>query len=417
MKSKSDKTSSERREEKQADENSGGGETTEEEHARREDKSVEKGVLKAEEGKERGSSPDHHGGFATSFSRYFFIVFAVGVMALSVLVVKPFLKEIFLAFVLFVVSRPLYDLFNRLFRGRKTISSIVTCFAIIGIVFIPFLVFAGILASSAYDFYHYINEEIQSGNIQKYLDIRGSPVYIFAEQYVPALRDYEFNAGEIAGKYLGTLSEFVYSNATSVVKGFSSVLVGFILVIFIAFYMFIDGDAFLEELKKLSPLEDRYDQEIIDELTKTIRATFKGSFIIALVQGALGSIGFLICGIDSWAMWGVVMIVASFIPVVGAALIWVPAAIFLAVTKHYIAAGVLVAWGVVFIGLADNLLRPYLLKGETNIHPLLIFFSVMGGIASFGFLGLIIGPLILALLIYVLNLYKKFINPSNPSEA
>jgi len=111
------------------------------------------------------------------------------------------------------------------------------------------------------------------------------------------------------------------------------------------------------------------------------------------------------------------MIVASFIPVVGTALIWVPAAIFLAVTKQYIAAGVLVAWGVVAIGLADNLLRPYLLKGETNVHPLLIFFAVMGGIASFGFLGIIIGPLILALLIYVLNLYKKFINlPDSLSE-
>lgn len=404
MKNKSEKDKKTGREEKKAREEAGVVKEADAEPR-------EAGKGEKEEEKPRESSPGHKGGFTTPFSRYFFIAFALGVLALAVMIVKPFLTEIFLAFVLFTVSRPLFDFFKKIFRGRKTISSIATCIAIIGIVFIPFLIFAGILASSAFDFYHYINEEIQSGNIQKYLDIQNSSIYLFVEQYVPAIRDYEFNAGEIAGKYLGTLSEFVYSNATSVVKGFSSVLIGFVLVIFIAFYMFIDCDAFLDELKRLSPLEDRYDQEIIDEFTKTTRATFKGSFIIALIQGALGSTGFLICGIDSWAMWGVVMIVASFIPVVGTALIWVPAAIFLAVTKHYIAAGVLVAWGIVAIGLADNLLRPYLLKGETNVHPLLIFFAVMGGIASFGFLGIIIGPLILALLIYVLNLYKKFINP------
>jgi predicted PurR-regulated permease PerM len=180
---------------------------------------------------------------------------------------------------------------------------------------------------------------------------------------------------------------------------------------FITFYLFIDGRSFLEEFKRLSPLDSRYNQEIIDELFKTIKLTFKGSLVIAVLQGILGATGFLLSGIDSWALWGAVMVLASLIPVVGTALIWGPAALIQAVTGHLWAAGFIVFWGIAVIGLADNLLRPQLLKGDTNIHPLLIFFSVMGGLSYFGFLGIILGPLILSLLVYILTMYKKFINP------
>jgi len=106
----------------------------------------------------------------------------------------------------------------------------------------------------------------------------------------------------------------------------------------------------------------------------------------------------------------VVMAIASFIPVVGTALIWVPAVLYLAVTRHFWTAGFLVFWGVAFIGLSDNLIRTWIVRGETKIHPLLIFFSVMGGLVAFGFLGIILGPLVLSLLVYVLRMYKRFFN-------
>jgi predicted PurR-regulated permease PerM len=229
--------------------------------------------------------------------------------------------------------------------------------------------------------------------------------------YIPAVRGYEFNMGDITGKVLGKVSEFVYANATAVIMGFSSVLINFVLVIFITFFLFVDGEAFLTEVKRLSPLDEKYDNEILGELKKTIVATFKGTLIIAVVQGILGSIGLLISGIGSWALWGVVMIFTSLIPFVGTGIVWAPAAVYLAITGHYIAAVFLAAWGVLVVGMADNLLRPYLLKGESNVHPLLIFFSIMGGIAYFGGFGIIIGPLVLSLLFYLLAIYKKYFNP------
>jgi len=351
------------------------------------------------------------GGFHSKISRYFFAAFALAVILLSILLVRPFLAEIFLAFALYIVSRPVYDFIKKVFKGRRVLSSIVACVIIVLIIFIPFIALTGVLATNAYDFYRSVGQELRRGSLQHYLDIRSSVLFPYIAQYVPSLASVEINGAELAATYLGTVSEFIYSHLASVVKGFSSVLIGFVLIIFVTFYLFLDGESFIAELKRLSPFEKRYNEEIIDELVRTIRVTFKGSFVVALVQGALGAVGFLACGIQSWALWGLVMAIASLIPVVGTALIWVPAAVFLAVTGRWWAAGFLVVWGVAAIGLADNLLRPYLLKGESHIHPLLIFFSVMGGLAYFGFLGILLGPLVLSLLVYLLRIYKKFFNP------
>lgn len=355
-------------------------------------------------------------GFTTPAARYFFAAFAVFVLAVFLLLMKPFFTYIFLAFVLFVLFSPVYEFIEKRLRGWKAVSSFATCLLIIIIIFLPFLVFTGVLATSANNFYQQLDESFKSGAVQQLLNFKDSPLVLKLVKYIPSVGKYDFNAGEIIGKYLGTASQFIYTNAKSIVTGVSSVMAGFIFIMFITFYLFIDGRSFLEELKQLSPLDRRYSQEIIDELFKTIKLTFKGSLVIAVVQGMLGATVFLFCGIDSWALWGSVMVLASLIPVVGTALIWGPAAIIQAITGHLGAAGFIAVWGVAVIGMADNLLRPQLLKGDTNIHPLLIFFSVMGGLSFFGFLGIILGPLILSLLVYIIAMYKKFINP-NTREA
>ena len=350
-------------------------------------------------------------GLNTPFSRYFFAAVAIFVLGAFLLLIKPFLTDIFLAFVLFVLFSPLYDFIVQRLRGWKSVSSLITCLLIIIIIFLPFLIFTGVLGTSAYNFYHYLNESFKNGQLQQLLNFKDTPIVQMLIKYIPSAGTYDFNTSEVVSKYLGTVSQFIYTNTRTIVTGVSTVFIGFILIMFITFYLFIDGRSFLEEFKRLSPLDSRYNQEIIDELFKTIKLTFKGSLVIAVVQGILGATGFLLCGIDSWALWGTVMVLASLIPVVGTALIWGPAALIQAVTGHLWAAGFIVFWGIAVIGLADNLLRPQLLKGDTNIHPLLIFFSVMGGLSYFGFLGIILGPLILSLLVYILTLYKKFINP------
>ncbi len=342
-------------------------------------------------------------------AKWFFVLFALAVVAAFLMLLRPFIEVIFIAFALFIIGRPMYDFFARITKGRKVLASVASCLVLVFVIFLPILGFLGLLASHAYGFYEDVQEEYSSGRLQAYMNLGTNPLYVRAVEAVPQLASVDLQGAELVQKGLGSASKLLYSNATAALKGLTTILLGFLLVMFVTFYMFLDGDDLLAEVKRLSPFDDRYDQEIIDEFTKTIRVTFKGSLVIGLVQGVLGAIGFAICGVQSWAMWGLVMGIASFIPVVGPGLIWVPAALYLLVTKNYWQAGFLVAWGAVVIGLSDNLVRTWVVQDETKIHPLLIFFSVLGGISAFGFLGIILGPLVLSLLVYVLRLYKRFI--------
>jgi predicted PurR-regulated permease PerM len=164
-------------------------------------------------------------GFATPAARYFFAAFAVFILAVFLLLMKPFLTYIFLAFVLFVLFSPVYDFIARRLRGRKTVSSIITCLLIIIIIFLPFLIFTGVLATSAYNFYQHLDESFKSGTVQQLLNFKDSPLVLKIVKYIPAVGNYDFNAGDIIGKYLGTVSQFIYTNAKSIVTGVSSIMV------------------------------------------------------------------------------------------------------------------------------------------------------------------------------------------------
>ncbi len=140
------------------------------------------------------------------------------------------------------------------------------------------------------------------------------------------------------------------------------------LVLFIAFFMFLQGDAFIDEIKKLSPLDAAHNDEILRETEVTIKATLWGTVIVAFVQGFLGGLGFLIFGLSQPAFWGTVMIPAAVIPVVGSAIIWGPAAVYLIFTGHLGPGIGLIIWGGVVVSVIDNVLKPILDERE-RLHP------------------------------------------------
>ena len=137
-----------------------------------------------------------------------------------------------------------------------------------------------------------------------------------------------------------------------------------------------------------------------------VSASVYGVVVIAVVQGTLGGLMFWVLGLPSPLVWGVVMIVLSTIPMLGTFLVWVPAAIFLAVTGHLVKALVLTFWGAVVIGMADNLLRPRLVGDRAQMHELLIFFSVLGGLQVFGVLGILLGPVVVAIGLSLLEAFR-----------
>lgn len=204
-------------------------------------------------------------------------------------------------------------------------------------------------------------------------------------------------------EWVEKLSETLLKRTVTMIGGALGILVNVVLVAFATFFLLRDGSAFVEWLTRLIPLEGDHPAALMGRIREVVNASVYGVMAIALLQGALGGAMFAILGLPSAVLWGVLMALLALIPVVGPSLIWAPAAVILALTGQWIKAIILVAWGALVVGTIDNLLRPYLVGRRVKMHELLIFFSVLGGIAAFGIVGLVLGPVIAAIAVSLLE--------------
>jgi predicted PurR-regulated permease PerM len=219
----------------------------------------------------------------------------------------------------------------------------------------------------------------------------------------------DINLAQIIQTAVSRASAFIYTNAIGLIKGFTVFFFDLLLTLFIAFFMFLQGDDFIQAIKELSPLDPAHNDEILRETETTIKATLWGTVIVAVAQGTLGGVGFLIFGLPQPAFWGTVMIPASVIPVVGSTIVWGPAAVYLLFTGR-IAAGIgLIVWGGVVVSVIDNILKPIIMKGSSETPSIFILFSILGGLTYFGMIGFILGPLLLSFLLSLLRIYQKTI--------
>lgn len=342
---------------------------------------------------------------STPFSNYVFMGFLIGVLYLSYLIVHPFLTDLFVATVIAMVFYPVYKKFLKLLKGWKILSALLTIFFMMLAFLIPISLLSGVITGQSLDLYQRISKGLQDGTIKKAFDLKLVYFNLFFDRWQIDIQTLRLE--EYIGKLLTTFSEFIYTEMTVLAKGVAGTLFDVIIVLFISFFLLIDGEKFLHEIKVISPLEVSHHDRIILQLEKTVKATLKGSIIVALTQGLLGGIGFWIFNIPSAAFWGVCMVFSSVIPLVGTSIIWIPAALYLAFASSFWMALGLALWGTLIISGADNVLRPILLKGAANLHPLLTFLSVLGGLLYFGFLGFILGPVVLSFLMTLFDIYKK----------
>ncbi|HVG33430.1 MAG TPA: AI-2E family transporter [Pyrinomonadaceae bacterium] len=203
------------------------------------------------------------------------------------------------------------------------------------------------------------------------------------------------------------LSGTVAGSTFGFVGGLLGVIVQVFFVIFTMYYLFRDGDRIVRALPEMLPLERSQSELIFTRTRDVIDASLYGVLVIAMIQGALGGLAFWVLGLPSAIVWAVVMIFLSMIPMAGAFIVWVPAAIYLAATGHWVKALILVAWGLLVIGTIDNFLRPKLVGEKTRLHELFIFFSVLGGLKVFGVLGIVLGPVVLAITLALLDVFRQ----------
>jgi predicted PurR-regulated permease PerM len=316
------------------------------------------------------------------------------------LMILPFINVLAWATVLVVVFYPIH---RRLVERTKrpATSALISCLLVIFVILLPLslitLALVREFSGAAQGLQNYISAFLDpnSAIAGRMLGWLGN--YIDIEQ----LRNPQ-SLQEHAQQVLGTVAQ----RTLGLVGGALGVVVQVFFIIFTMYYLFRDGAKIVHALPDVLPLERAQSAEIISRTRDVISASVNGVLVIAAIQGALGAIAFFALKIPSALVWGVVMTFLSLIPMAGAFIVWVPAAIFLALTGHYVKAALLVAWGALVIGTVDNFLRPKLVGERTKLHELFIFFSVLGGLQVFGVLGLVLGPVVLAVTLALLDVMR-----------
>jgi predicted PurR-regulated permease PerM len=355
-------------------------------------------------------------GFPTQFARLFFGVITLLVLYYSYAIIKPYLVDVFLALVIFFTAKPLYQAITRLLFGKRSLASALTCLILALVIIIPLITLVSIVASQALEFSSQLSQGLQSGKLGQWLSEQMALLQDYLVHLNLPLPPEEIKVESMIGSVLTKASKFIYTNAIGVLSGFTNLFLDLSLILFVAFFLFLQGDDFIAEIKKLSPLSPADNEMIIGEMEATIKSTLWSTVVVAFIQGSLGGVGFFIFGVPQPAFWGTVMVPASIIPVVGAALIWAPAVGYLFLLGDWAKGLGLLVFCALIIGSVDNVLKPMLMRGARATPTVLVFLAIIGGISYFGMIGFILGPFVLSLLLSLLGIYEKTILAPSRSQ-
>jgi len=337
-------------------------------------------------------------------SRWFFIAALVLTTILFFRMMQAFLVPIALAAVFATIFDPLYQGFLRTFRGRRSLAAFFSCFVLFLGLVLPLYGVGHLVTVEAINFYRSIQGDVtrlvQGGNVDLIRRIKSIPwLSNLPFEQINLQEDLQKAAAGIAAFMAGLINRTSRSTLEFVVLLF--------ITLFTMFYFFRDGRTMVRRLRFLIPLDREYKNAILARFTAVARATVKGTLLIALVQGSLSGLTLWIFGVGSPFLWGVVATLLSIIPLVGAWLVLYPAAAVQALQGNYWQAiGILLATVIVIVNV-DNLLRPRLVGQETGMHDLMVFFSTLGGIGLFGATGFILGPMLAALFLSLLDIYSQ----------
>lgn len=354
--------------------------------------------------------------FATTWSRWFLLALILAVLYLAYRLVEPFLMPIFLAVVLVVVASPLYQYLLELLGGHRALASGLTCVLLIALFAVPFFFIVSMITSQALDLYTTVTHLLTSDQLHESLARGLGRLRPLLDELQDKLGISHADVVQHVGEWVRRISNLLYANFTMLLKGATNLVIGFALMVFVTFYLFMDGREMAARIMSLSPLPVETNQRILEDILRTLRATLRGSVVLALINGTASGLGFWVFGVPNALFWGTVMVFASVVPIVGTGLVWVPAGVYLLLMGHLGAGVGVMVWCLVVSLACDNWLRPQLIGGQAHLHPLLTFFAVLGGLSLFGLVGLILGPLVLALLLSLTEVYQRyFLEPAEPS--
>ena len=307
----------------------------------------------------------------------------------------PFLKLLALAAILAVLFWPIYQKMVKAFKSEP-LSAIVVILIILFIVMVPLYLIGQLLFNEI---------------LGVYSQLKAGSVHISGSELVSSLPlEWQGPAQNFLADLGSKFSAFAanaFQSVTAILSNIAGFVLSFFLVFFTVYYLLRDGEKIKAYIASVFPLSERHENVLVEKLSTSISGVVKGSFLVALIQGAVATAGFFIFGVPNPFLWGAFTVLAALVPNVGTALSLVPAVLYLAVTGSSGSAIGLAIWGALAVGTIDNIVSPKLIGSKAKLHPLLVLFGVLGGIKLFGFVGFLLGPIIMAVFMTLLDIYRE----------
>lgn len=347
------------------------------------------------------SDPDMQ---SPTFEQKAFILLLVLVTIAFFWILLPFYGAVFWAMVLAVVFAPLQERLLRRTGGRVNLTALLTLIICLLVAILPVIFITSAVVAEGTALY----QKLESGELDT-----GAYVTSFIQMLPPPMQEQldrvgmnnleglreQISNGAMAG------SQYLATKVFAIGQGTFEFFIGFFVMLYLLFFLLRDGKDLVHRIRTAIPLADTTKRRLQIKFTRVVRATVKGNVVVAAVQGALGGFIFWALGIYSPLLWGVLMAFLSLLPAAGAGIIWAPVAIYLMLSGSLVQGIILTAFGVLVIGLVDNILRPILVGKDTRMPDYLILISTLGGLALLGLNGFVIGPLVAALFVASWNLF------------
>lgn len=322
------------------------------------------------------------------------------------MLIAPYMGSIVLAFIVSLLFFPLHEKIENRLPSHPNVAAALSCTLLTVMIIIPLIFVAAAILSQGVTFFTGAYEWLTQGGAK---EILAAPLVksglALVDKWLPTD---SINPQELVAKAASTLSAMssqMLGMSSKILGDVTGVFVNFLLMLFVLFFLLRDHDKIINMLRHVSPLSRSQEDTLLDEAEKVAKSAVLGSFLTALAQGIVGGFAMWLAGFAG-LFWGTMMAFASFIPVVGTALIWLPAAAYLLLIGQWEWAAFLAGWGVVVVGSVDNILRPLLMQGNSGMNTLLIFFSLIGGLHVYGLMGLIYGPIIFSLTLVLFRMYE-----------
>jgi predicted PurR-regulated permease PerM len=338
-----------------------------------------------------------------NYNVHFFFVVLFGVSVLTYFIFQPFFFAVILAGVLAGALQRPYNFLVKKTGGRKHLSSLLI--SLFGII-VFFVIAGGVIGIIAKETTFLYQNTISGGSVyQKYAEPTIN--YINQNQFLLSLGLENVINKDTMGKFISQAGQGVFVVVQKTYQGIADTAFLSIVMFFTLYYLLIEGKNLVQHIIYLVPLKNSHKKILIKKFTAITRATARGALIIAIIQGSIGMLLFLALGIPSAFILGIFMMFCALIPMFGSGLVWFPTASVMFLTGNIWQGWVILGVGGGVISTIDNFLRPKLVGKETQMHPLIVFFATLGGIGIFGFLGLLIGPIIVALFLSLWDIYAE----------